>query len=142
MIDTNERAELLAAAERNLLLDLADRCLADTPDPEILAGPDVGTVVLDVREPVEAIRFQLGDVLATRCEVRHRQAQGWAMRMGDDRTAALAAAICDAEYAADGPLADEIARLCTSTAARLARDRAREWAELEPTIVTFEELDR
>jgi alpha-D-ribose 1-methylphosphonate 5-triphosphate synthase subunit PhnG len=141
MIDTSERAQLLAAAPRAELLDLADRCLAETPDPEILAGPEVGTVVLNVREPVESIRFQLGDVLTTRCEVRHRQAQGWAMRLGDDRPGALAAAVCDAEYSADGPHADEVARLCTKTAASMARERALEWSELEPTIVAFEELD-
>lgn len=142
MIDPTERAELLASAPRSEVLDLADRCLTDVADPEILSGPEVGTVALNVREPVEGIRFQLGDVLTTRCEVRHRGALGWSMRMGDDRAAALAAAVCDAEYAAEGPLHDEVSRVCTNTAASLARGRAAEWADLVPTIVAFEELDR
>lgn len=134
------RCELLAAADHQPLLEVADACLADVEPPQAVFGPEVGAVVLTVREPVEATRFQLADVLVTRSEVLHRGAQGWSMRMGDDRAGALAAAICDAEVEADGPGRARVDRLCRLTAERLDRARRREWDELRPTIVNFEEM--
>ena len=135
------RSELLAASDRDALLDLADRCLEGEPEPALIVGPEVGTVVLTVREPVEATRLHLGDVLVTRSEVEHRGRRGWALRMGDDRAAALAAAICDAEASAAGPLAAEVDTLCRHTEAEVARARAAEWNELSPTIVEFQEME-
>lgn len=134
------RCELLASADRQELLDVADACLADAEAPSSVVGPEVGTVVLTVREPVESSRFQLADVLVTRSEVIHRGVPGWAMRLGDDRPAALAAAICDAESVAAGPVGDRVEALCRSTEQRLARQRQEEWDQLRPTIVTFEEM--
>ncbi|MEL6983815.1 MAG: phosphonate C-P lyase system protein PhnG [Actinomycetota bacterium] len=134
------RCELLASADRQDLLDVADACLADVEPPSSVIGPEVGTVVLTVREPVETSRFQLADVLVTRSEVIHRGAPGWAMRLGDDRPAALAAAICDAESAAAGPASDRVDALCQTTEQRLAAERQQEWDQLRPTIVTFEEM--
>lgn len=101
----SSRAAMLAQADPEALADVADECLATAPSPEIHHGPDVGTVVLTVREPVETTRFHLGEVLVTRCQLEHRGVTAWAMRMGDDRAATLAAAICDAEVEADGPAA-------------------------------------
>ena len=135
------RAELLARADRTAAIELADRCLDGVPAPDVLRGPEVGMVMLTVREPVEATRFHLGEVLVTTCEVEHRGARGWVMRMGDDRHAALAAAVLDAEAVAAGPLAGEVAALCAATADRVGRERAREWADVRPTIVDFEEMD-
>jgi alpha-D-ribose 1-methylphosphonate 5-triphosphate synthase subunit PhnG len=126
------RAELLAATNRDDLVDLAERCL--------IAGPDVGMVVLTAREPVESTRFHLGEVLVTRTEVGHRGERGWSMFMGDDRPASLAAAILDAEVAARGPLAAAVEDLCQATELALVARRAEEWAELEPTVVSFEEV--
>lgn len=140
-LDRNRRAELLAAADRAPLLATAEGCLRDCPDPELIVGPEVGTLVLTVREPVEATRVHLGDVLVTRTEVSHRDVRGWAMRMGDDRAGALAAAICDAETEAGGPSASLVDELCRSTADIEARARAQEWAELSPTIVDFQEME-
>ena len=48
---------------------------------------------------------------------------------------------CDAEVQRNGPLAADVLALCELVAAEHAADRARRWAELEPTIVHFEELD-
>jgi alpha-D-ribose 1-methylphosphonate 5-triphosphate synthase subunit PhnG len=134
------RCELLAAADAQALVDTADACLVDAPDPVALIGPDVGSVVLTVREPVEATRFHLADVLVTRFEVEHRGHRGWAMRMGDDRPGAVAAAICDAERVAQGPHAHLVDELCRHTESRLDADRQREWRDLAATVVTFEEM--
>ena len=135
-----ERCELLASAPTQRLLDVADACLDGAPPLDIVAGPEVGTVLMTVREPVEATRFHLGDVLVTRTMVDHRSTRGWAMRMGDDRAGSLAAAICDAEAEAGGDQADAVESLCLDVAAQARTKRAAEWQQLESTIVRFEEM--
>lgn len=136
------RAELLAAAEPSELVALADRCLDHGADPVVLAAPEVGLVVLQVREPVAEERFNLGEVLVTRSEVEVDGARGWSMRMGDDQAAALAGALCDAEIEGGRPLAGEVEALCRAVEARQTAAAAAEWAELAPTEVRFEELDQ
>lgn len=140
-LDRTRCAELLAAAPATDVVAAAEAALAGTDDPILLRGPEVGSLVMTVREPVERTRFQLGDVLVTQVEIEHRGTRGWAMRPGSDTIAALAAAVCDAELAAAGPATDQIVELCERTEQDLVSERNREWAELEPTIVNFEEMD-
>lgn len=135
-----ERAELLAVAEAEEVVALAESCLAEFGDPLMLAPPETGVVVMQVREPVCAERFHLGEVVVTRAEVEVAGARGWAMRLGDDRVATLAAAVCDAVAAAGGALAAEVDHLCVTTQRRRADRRAAEWDAIAPTIVKFEEL--
>jgi alpha-D-ribose 1-methylphosphonate 5-triphosphate synthase subunit PhnG len=137
----DRRSELLALADRDRLVDLADQCLARGPQPVIVSPPDIGMVLMEVREPVEQTRFQLGEVLVTRAEVELHGQRGWSLRMGGDRMAALAAAICDAEAEGEGTLAGEVADLCRQTEIEHEQRRDREWQELAPTEVSFEELD-
>lgn len=134
------RCELLALAEPDELRSLADACLADGVEVRILVTPEVGVVSAQVREPVAQERFLLGDVLACRAEVELAGHRGWAMRLGDDRAAVLAAALLDAEVQAGRSHAADVDRLCHIVAVRQAEREAREWAELAPTIVEFEEL--
>lgn len=141
-LSREQRTELLAAAPPEPLVALADACLASAGWPAIIRPPEVGMVMLTVREPVEHTRFHLAEVLVTQAELEHRGQRGWSMRLGDDTAAALAAAVCDAEVEASGPCAAQVEQLCRTTARRLAEERATEWAEIAPTIVAFEELDR
>lgn len=134
------RTELLALAEHAELIDLADRCLADGARPEVLVVPEVGCIAAEVTEPIGAERFLLGDVLACRAEVALDGVRGWAMRLGDDRAAVLAAAVCDAEAEAGRPAAGAVAALCAGVAERRAAVAAAEWDVLAPTVVAFEEL--
>lgn len=134
------RCELLAAAPLQPLLDLADACLEIAPPPALVSGPEVGTVLMTVREPVEATRFHLGDVLVTRTMVEHRSVRGWSMRLGDDRAGSLAAAICDAEVEADGLNSTAIEALCADVERSKRAERAAEWERLEGTVVRFEEM--
>lgn len=90
----------------------------------ILSGPEVGVVGLRVEEPVERTEMLLADVLVTRAEVLHRDQVGWSMRMGTDPDATVAAAVCDAEVAATGPLAALVEALCNRTELQLAAQRA------------------
>ena len=134
------RVELLASIDAEPLVALADRCL-DRVEPVIVQEPEVGMVMLPVREPVAHERFFLGEVLVTRAEVEIDGHRGWAMRLGHDRAATLAAAICDAVAETRGPEEDEIVQLCRWAEEVAAADRRATWAELSPTEVTFEELD-
>jgi alpha-D-ribose 1-methylphosphonate 5-triphosphate synthase subunit PhnG len=142
VMSREERAELLAAATPDELLPLAERLLqsGDLGDPAVLHPPEVGMVMLTVREPVAEERFHLGEVLVTSCTVEVAGAAGWSMRGGDDRVTTLAAALLDATAAAGLPAAAEVRALCSAGADRRAREEAAEWAEVSMTRVAFEEL--
>lgn len=140
MISAERRAELLAVADREELIALAERCVESVSTPVVRRSPEVGTILLDVREPVAHERFYLGEVLACRAAVSLGGATGWSMRLGDDRLATLAGAICDAAVEGSAPVADEVLDLCERTALFQAGERAAEAAELAPTVVEFEEL--
>jgi alpha-D-ribose 1-methylphosphonate 5-triphosphate synthase subunit PhnG len=143
-LTAGRRAELLAVAEESDLVELAERCLQDASDDAaetvVIEPPTVGTIPLCVREPVVGERFILADVLATHAEVQHRGHRGWAMRLGDNATATLAAAICDAEAAAGADLAADVELLCRRTERSLSDQATQEWEELARTEVRFEEL--
>ncbi|MGL3149235.1 phosphonate C-P lyase system protein PhnG [Microbacterium sp. A82] len=143
MTDSLTRAEItseLNMADAAAVIALSHACLADDADVVITRSPVVGTVVTQVREPVAEERFILGDVLVTQAEVRRRGVDGWTMRMGADRLAALAAAICATEYLADGPRSGEVVALCESTRTARETARAAEWKRLSASIVEFEEI--
>jgi alpha-D-ribose 1-methylphosphonate 5-triphosphate synthase subunit PhnG len=143
MTALDARAEIsseLNQAEATELIALASACLSDDPEVTVTRPPVVGVVMTQVRDTVAEQRFILGDVLACQAEVTRRGTYGWAMRLGSDRLASLAAAICAAEHAADGPRASEIVALCQRTRARRREDRAAEWERLVPSIVEFEEI--
>lgn len=135
-----QRAELLAIADAAEVVALAETCVDRFGDPVVIVPPEVGLVVMQVREPVCSERFHLGEVVVTRAEVEMAGARGWAMRLGTDRVAALAAAVCDAVASKDGALADDVELLCRTTERERAAARDAEWDAIAPTIVRFEEL--
>ena len=140
-VNSRERAtELLAAAGEEDLVALADACLSGGAEFAVLVAPEVGTIAAQVREPIAHDRFLLGDVLACRAEVSLGGQRGWAIRLGDNRIATLAAAVCDAELAAGGPTAPQIRALCIRVEREHQLSDHDEWAALAPTVVRFEEL--
>jgi phosphonate C-P lyase system protein PhnG len=156
-LDREQRAELLAVADPAAIIDLAERALAvhEIRDVLVVIQPaETGLVMLQVREPVCSERFHLGEVVVTRAEVAVGEAHGWSMRLGSDGHAALGAAICDAvaelvaATGSGGPVAAgavgvalEVDELCRRTRDQGEMERRREWDELAPTVVQFEELD-
>jgi alpha-D-ribose 1-methylphosphonate 5-triphosphate synthase subunit PhnG len=140
VLTREERLALLATAPADELIDVADACLAAASSFAVVTPPSVGCVSAQVREPVQRQRFFLGDVLACTAEVEFDGVRGWAMRLGDDRAAALAMAVLDAAAASSPGRAREVDALCARAAGRQAAADAAEWAELSPTIVQFEEL--
>lgn len=135
------RCSLLSAATTEELTALAERLMTEGLDGlTVVKPPKTGLVVMQVREPVAEERFYLGEVLVTECTVDIDGALGWAMREGDDRVAALAAAVLDAVVAADLPAAAEVEALCERVVARQAIARRAEWDEIAATVVEFEDL--
>ncbi|WP_026927833.1 phosphonate C-P lyase system protein PhnG [Granulicoccus phenolivorans] len=135
-------SSLLAAAPTDDLVALADRALATAPlaPLEVVRPPEVGSVLMQVREPIARTRFHLADLLVSSAEVRLAGQPGWAMRAGADLRGALAQAVCEAELARRGPLAEEIAALLDRVETAQQQARAAEWQRLQPTAVTFEEV--
>lgn len=139
--DRRRRVELLAAADAAELTELADDLLGALGTPTVEGRPDVGLVMLQVREPVCRERFHLGEVAVARARVQWHGASGWAMRVGTDREAALSAALCDAAAQIDDAARTRIDALCDRTDEVRRRASEREWSELATTRVVFEELD-
>lgn len=136
-----QRTELLALAHPDALSALADDFLAAHEPPVVIAPAEVGTVMMQVVEPVCRERFHLGEVAVTRAEVTWLGHAGWAMRLGTDRASALAAALCDALAQADPAAAARVDELCATTATAHATADRNEWERLATTVVNFEELD-
>ena len=87
----------LARADRDELISVINHLLHVNSQlqVEVVRSPEVGTVQLQVREPVCEERFIIADGLATVAEVLIDGTMGWAMRLGSDPEAATAAAIAD-----------------------------------------------
>ncbi len=138
-LSAERRAELLSVADRDPLIALAERCISSS-SPEVTLPPEVGTIAMVVREPIVHDQLILADILVTRAEVSWEGTSGWAMRLGNDRVATLAAAVCDAEAQAGRPLCREVEDLCRAAASGEASSMEAQWAELAPTVVSFEEM--
>jgi alpha-D-ribose 1-methylphosphonate 5-triphosphate synthase subunit PhnG len=109
---------------------------------EVIRPPSTGTVQLQVREPICEERFIVGDALVTVAEVSVGTSLGWAMRLGDDAVGAVAAAIADAHIAQVGlHMVPELSDLVHTTMAELKAFEKQEWAEIQGTVIDFEELD-
>ena len=145
-IDSREgRSSLLAQANTDELTSLVDRLLEEaelSSQLRIVRSPHTGTVQFQVREPVCEERFYLADVVVTVAEVAIGNHLGWAMRVGTDRRAALAAAVADALFESGHKEAcGSLQSLITVTRRELSDQRQSEWAQLNKTIIEFEELD-
>ncbi|MFE3280713.1 phosphonate C-P lyase system protein PhnG [Nocardia sp. NPDC059239] len=137
--DRDTLVGLFARADRDHLIEAADAVLADYAAAK-LQGPQLGTVLFQVREPIEHRRFYLGDVLVTEARVRIADNEGWAMRLGDDPEATVAAAVCDAALQFENPHHPRLVALCASTDREIRARRQGELDEIEETAVKFEEL--
>src|SRR5262245_19998142 len=88
-VNREQRFEAIAVAEAAVLTPLADAVLADT-DVAVIRGPTAGMVMLQARESVEGIRFNVGEVLVTEALVAIGPHQGYALVQGMAHELALA----------------------------------------------------
>lgn len=135
-----EWCELLGLLSPQALTAHAEAICDDTPTVTVAREPETGSIVLQVREPIQRQRFQLADMIVTTAEVLVSGERGWAMRPGTDTAATLAQAICEAELARSGPRADVIRQDCEQAATDRDARRAEEWRRVAATIVEFEEV--
>lgn len=141
-LDRDVRSALLAVSDPSELQRTARWCIDRVGEPIVAVPPETGLVMLQVREPVCDERFHLGEVVVSRAEVEWEGGViGWAMRLGTDREAAQAAAVCDGAAELDPAALAEVDDLCRRTAARRRADATIEWSKLTATRVSFEELD-
>jgi alpha-D-ribose 1-methylphosphonate 5-triphosphate synthase subunit PhnG len=141
-VTTTRRSSLLAQAPSDDLIHLADTILGELAHTvSVVRPPEVGLRMFQVREPIERIRFNLAEVMVTEAEVMVGASPGWAVRLGNDREATLAAAILDGFAAAAGEWATEIDALCSEVERRIQSEKEAVRREVAPTEVRFEELD-
>ncbi len=93
-----------------------------------------------VRETVDGEVFNLGEVLATSCEVLLDGEPGWGMVMGDDPKRALCAAVVDAASRAPGEAFGDLEGELKLQLAFARESRRRRWSRVQPTRVEFEEM--
>ncbi|MFB6201112.1 MAG: phosphonate C-P lyase system protein PhnG [Halorhabdus sp.] len=139
--DRTDRFELIAAAEAELLADLANAVLETDPALSIRQEPRPQLLMSQVREPVERRPFNLGEVLATPAEVTLEDARGFAMVPGKAERAALSGAIVDAAVAGDHPIADEATDRLAAVGDRERAARREQWAETRHTAVEFQTME-
>lgn len=144
MTSGKQIVEALAIAEPKAVIEVADRIVQDAEDVgiavHVIRPPEIGTVVAQIREPLAKKRFILADVQTVQAEVEIAGVRGWSMRMGSNRHAALASAVCEAEYFRNGPHSGQVQDLATKTLRAWEQERAEQWRSLVPTIVEFEEV--
>lgn len=139
-------SELVARCDDHTLIEIVDDllCSQTIPAPRPLREPQIGTVQLQVREPICRERFILADALVAIAEVMVENSLGWAMRVGANAEAAVAAAVLDAWFA--GAAGDHAAKTQTIDELK-ALDRVSEYAinlrrrDVLATAIEFEELD-
>lgn len=139
-------SELVARCDDHTLIEIVDDllCSQTIRAPRPLREPQIGTVQLQVREPICRERFILADALVAIAEVMVDNSLGWAMRVGANAEAAVAAAVLDAWFA--GAAGDQAAKTRTIDELR-AIDRVNEYAinlrrrDVLATAIEFEELD-
>lgn len=138
-MDRNRRFEILAEGDADRLVVVAEAVLA-TAEVAVVVPPRVGTLMLRLREPVAGEVFNAGEALVTEARVAFGLHEGYAMRLGRDPEATLAAAILDVAVEAGHPLAPEIGVLLTDLDEVARAREAAAWRDVAPTRVVFDEM--
>lgn len=139
-----EICSLLSSSDSAALVRVIDSLIKSEmiSDFQLIRPPSTGTVQLQIREPICEERFIVGDALVTVADVSVRGSLGWAMRLGSDTHATVAAAIADAYIALVGlENVPAMKDLLLQTKDDIAARETSEWAEISETVIDFEELD-
>lgn len=138
-MDRNRRFEILAEGDAEPLVTLAEAVLA-TAEVAVVVPPRVGTLMLRLREPVAGEVFNAGEALVTEARVALGPHAGYAMRLGRDPEATLAAAVLDVAVEVGHPLTPEIGVLLADLESAADAREAAAWREVAPTRVVFDEM--
>jgi alpha-D-ribose 1-methylphosphonate 5-triphosphate synthase subunit PhnG len=123
------------------LKELADRCLKGA-EVQMLSAPKPVLLMARVRETVDGELFNLGEILATSCEVSLNGTPGWGTVLGDDPERSLCAAVLDAAVRGAVPagVAEEVRGELALQLAFAREARRERWAAVGATRVEFEEM--
>lgn len=148
MSSRETRNRLMSSLMGAGLPELMDELLVDDDlfaTVRVISAPRTGSVQLQLREPVCDERFIIGDVVVTTAEVSVDGTAGWSMVMGEDPRGALAGALADAILSTESSELkaprDRILAALSRAAAELSDITTAEDAQLESTVIDFEELD-
>jgi alpha-D-ribose 1-methylphosphonate 5-triphosphate synthase subunit PhnG len=141
LFDRTRRSEILCMVSADEVAQWVDEFIGTSCEIIVRREPELGMVMLQVQEPVANDNFYLGEVLVTRAEVEVDGHLGWAMRMGDDPTGALACALIDAWAVSSAEATNTVDLRCASALARCWEREIAQWEELRKTEVRFDELE-
>lgn len=136
---------MLAYAPTKRLKELADRCL-EGAEAEVVSAPRLVLLMTRVRETVDGELFNLGEVLATSCEVILNSNAGWGMVLGDDPERSLCVAVLNAAVRGDAgsngvvPAVNEVLEELELLLASVREARRGRWDAVADTRVEFEEM--
>lgn len=130
------RFTALALADPGAVQRLAERVL-EQAEVEVLEGPLVSTMLVELTESVQGQPFYVGEVVVSGATVTVAGVRGDSLVVGRDPQRALAAAVCDAA-AGSGVLAEDVQRLVARTEREAAAARRAQSAEVAATRVSFE----
>jgi alpha-D-ribose 1-methylphosphonate 5-triphosphate synthase subunit PhnG len=139
VLDRDRRFEILAQGDAGAIMALAEDILMSA-EVAVVTPPRVGTMMLRHREPVAGTQFNAGEVLVTEASVALGPYRGYAMRLGRDLEATLAAAVIDAAAEAQHVLTPQIGALLAELVARAEAEDAAHWREVAATRVVFDEM--
>lgn len=135
-----ERFELLAVAQKDLLVELANDILKSA-DVHVVKHPRAALLMLPAKDRVAGGLFYAGEVLVMEAEAEVNGQKGYSMSMIIDEERALAAAIVDAA-AEDIAFAKSVERLLSKTSAETMNRKEMAWRETLSTKVDFQILDK
>lgn len=139
-MDRERILELLAQAPESLLVEWADRILAEAAPFKILQPPTIGLLLVQARDPVGGQVFFLGDVLVTEARVELEGQPGYGLIHGREKAKALAVAVLDAAVVAKHSIIPEMEEALIKLEETQAEERRRRWQAVARTRVHFEEM--
>ena len=111
-MERKKYSKILAAASCCQVKELAELVTADH-NVKSLRPPQKTLTMIQMKDPIASTRFYLGEALCSECMVEMDGVRGFSVMMGDDFEKVTAAAVIDAAFRADIPLARELeVRIC------------------------------
>ena len=139
MLAREQRAEAISLSDPERLIAIADDLLQGM-DVGVSRGPSVGLLMVRAEEPSQRLPFNFAEVTVSEAEVSVDGTRGYAMVLGLRPEMALAGAIVDAGLETSHPRSEEIELELAMTLEKARTGGRRQWAEVAPTMVRFEEM--
>ncbi|MGB9858751.1 MAG: phosphonate C-P lyase system protein PhnG [Moorellaceae bacterium] len=132
---------ILHKVDNDILRTLARNVLGTVPEIKVIKPPQVGLLMMRVRETVENKPFNVGEVLVTECTVALGETTGWGCCLGDEPERAYHLAVLDlALQLGVGPV-DRIEAALLAEEKRIQQEERAEWVNMARSKVQFEVLE-